>query len=230
MTDHTERKFLDGTASTGAYLIVALRGDVALGIRPLGMVDGASMSAPGKSYLHARLRSARAPVGMAAQYADDGGHDVVKLGDQKLGFDEAWPELDFAKLDDSRASTIIGVFLRGSLKTEPEVVLQRLEEQDFLLRMADYVAERAGHDNLILRPMAIAAWLHEQLDPGMAKLKAQVAAAAEFAQHVEDNVEMFGFQSALLAKLYKKHMPTDAPGADDEPDELDHEPDFDPAP
>ena len=225
MTDHTERRFLDGTASTGAYLIVALRGDVALGIRPLGMVDGAAMSVPGKTYLHARLRSARAPVGMAAQYADDGSQ-VVKLADQKLGFDEAWPELDFAKLDDSRASTIIGVFLRGSLKTEPEVVLQRLEEQDFLLKMAEYVAERAGHDNLVLRPMAIAAWLHEQLDPGIAKLKAQVAASAEFAQHVEDNVELFGFQSALLAKLYKKHLPADA----EADDVLDHEPDFDFAP
>jgi hypothetical protein len=225
MTDTTQRRFLDGTASTNAYLIFALRGDVALGIKPLGLIDGAPMNAPGKSYLHARLRSARAPVGLAAQYGSDGEHNVVKLTDQKLGFDEAWPELDFAKLDDSRASTVIGVFLRGSLNSDPETVLQRLEEQDFLLRMAEYVAERAGHDNLILRPMAVAAWLHEQLDPGMAQLKAQIAASAEFAQHVEDNVELFGFQSALLAKMYKKHMPP--PGTayvDHDPDDDDLEP------
>lgn len=226
MTDNIERRFLDGTSSSKSYLIIARRGDIALGIRPLGIGDGGGMGVPGKSYLHARLRSTKAPVGMAAQYASDGAQKVVKLGDQKLGFDEAWPELEFAKQDKERASTIVGVFLRGSLRHEPATVIARLEEEDFLLKMAMYVAERVGPENMIMRPIAIAAWLHEQLDPMLGKIKGQIAASAEFAQHVEEHVEVFGFQAALLNKLYSKHQPAshdpDDQGDDpDDPDEQD---------
>ena len=216
MTDTTERRFLDGSSSSKSYLVIALRGDIALGIRPLGLSDGSGMGAPGKSYLHARLRSCKAPTGMAAQYASDGEENVVKLGDQKLGFDEAWPNIDFTKRDDQRASTIVGVFLRGSVHHDAMKLVQRLEEEDFLLKMATYIAERVGPENMIMRPIAIAAWLHERLDPMVSHLKSQAAASGEFAQHVEEHLEVFGFQAALLNKLYSKHHP-----ASHDPDDQD---------
>lgn len=217
MTDNAGLRFLDGSSSYKSYLIIALRGDVALGIRPLGMLDGSSMGVPGKSYLHARLRSAKAPVGLAAQYTADGEENVVKLGDQKLAFDEAWPDIEFHRVDPERSSTMVGVFLRGSITLEPKVVLDRLDEEDFIGKMALYVTEKAGPENMILRPQAIAAWLHEQLDPMFKQVKAKIAATEAFSKHIDSHVEVFGFQAKLLAKLYDKHQaPSHDP--DDDPD------------
>lgn len=205
MLDNSQKQFLNGSQSHKSYLMFAVRGDVALGIRPLGIVDGAGMGASGKSYLHARVRSCRAPKDFLAQYGLDENGSVVKLADQKLGFDEAWPEIEFDKADDERASAIVGVFLRGSLSHDPEVVLKRLEEEDFLLKLAEYVCDRAGYEHLVMRPLAVAGWLHEKLDPEIGKFKAKLKAHAEFGQHAEEHVEVFGFQTSLLNKLYKKH-------------------------
>lgn len=207
MTNNAELRFLDGSSSTESYLIIALRGDVALGIRPLGMDDGSTMGGPGNSYLHARLRSAKAPIGMAAQYAADSDHNVVKLFDQKLSLQEAWPNIWFDKVGEDRCSTIFGAHLPGSITTEPELVLQQIEEEDFLGKMARFVVETAGVENMILRPTAIAAWLQEEFDPMFKEIKLDFEFSEACARHFKKNIGVFGFQEVSLNDLLAKQQP-----------------------
>jgi hypothetical protein len=51
--------FIDGSGSHSSYAAVARRGSIFLGIRFSGLTDGQQLGVPGKTYLHARMRSAR---------------------------------------------------------------------------------------------------------------------------------------------------------------------------
>jgi hypothetical protein len=62
LADRRRLAFIDGTSSQRSYAAVARHGHVFLGIRFLGLADGGQLGVPGKTYLHARVRSARDQV------------------------------------------------------------------------------------------------------------------------------------------------------------------------
>ena len=96
--------FIDGTSSQRSYAVVARRGHVFLGVRFLGLVDGDQLGVPGKTYLHARVRSARDQA-LADKLDLEGGPDnVINLFPPQLALDEAWPGFTFEKIDGERAS------------------------------------------------------------------------------------------------------------------------------
>ena len=89
--------------------MIARRGDIFLGIKLTGLMDGSKLGLPGKTYLHARVRSARNPE-LAEQLGQD---NAVSLFGQNLAPEAAWPNFTFAKIDDKRASLVLGLFIGG---------------------------------------------------------------------------------------------------------------------
>ena len=136
--------FMDGTGSQGSYAAIARRGSVFLGIRLLGLMDSIKLGVPGKTYLHARVRSARSHVLAQQLDLEAGAENVVNLSQHQLALDAAWPNLTFEKVDEERASLLLGVFIDGSFPEETDLVVDRLEKADLFRKFVDYLINRAG--------------------------------------------------------------------------------------
>ena len=141
--------FIDGTSSQLSYAVVARRGHIFLGVRFLGLADGDQLGVPGKTYLHARVRSARDQA-LADKLDLEGGPDnVINLFPPQLALDEAWPGFTFEKIDAERASLILGMFINGSLIDDTDAVIARIEEANLFRKLVDCVIDRAGPEHSI---------------------------------------------------------------------------------
>jgi hypothetical protein len=68
----------------------------------------------GKTYLHARVRSARDQALADQLDLESSADNVINLFQPQLALDEAWPGFTFEKIDAERASLILGMFINGS--------------------------------------------------------------------------------------------------------------------
>ena len=141
--------FMDGTESHSSYAVISRRGDIFLGIRVSGLTEGSLLGVPAKSYLHARVRSARSQKLAEQLDTENGAENVVNFSDQQLSLDAAWPNLSFDKVDSKRASLGIGLFIQGSLVDDAVAVVTRIEKADLFRKLVDYVIEQAGPENRI---------------------------------------------------------------------------------
>ena len=203
--------FIDGTSSQRSYAVVARRGHVFLGVRFLGLADGDQLGVPGKTYLHARVRSARDQA-LADKLDLEGGPDnVINLFPPQLALDQAWPGFMFEKVDAERASLILGMFINGSLIDDTDAVIRRIANADLFLKLVDYVVDRAGLEYGIARAKLVAMWMADQLKPpaGLKQAaehqKIVLAAQKEFAELVEGQVEVVGPHLQQLNTIYHKH-------------------------
>jgi hypothetical protein len=204
--------FINGTSSQRSYAVVARRGHVFLGIKFLGLADGDQMGVPGKTYLHARVRSARDQA-LAGQLDLEGGPDnVINLFPPQLALDEAWPGFTFEKIDAERASLILGMFINGSLIDNPDAVIARIEEANLFRKLVDSVIDQAGPQYGIARAKLVAMWMLDQAKPSLAGLKKAaehqkivLAAQKEFAELVQGQVEVAGPHLQQLNTIYHKH-------------------------
>ena len=204
--------FIDGTSSQRSYAVVARRGHVFLGVRFLGLADGDQLGVPGKTYLHARVRSARDQA-LADKLDLEGGPDnVINLFPPQLALDEAWPGFTFEKIDAERASLILGMFIDGSLIDDTDAVIARIEDANLFRKLVDCVIDQAGPEHSIARAKLVAMWMFDQAKPSLAGLKKAaehqkivLAAQKEFAELVEGQVEVVGPHLQQLNTIYHKH-------------------------
>ena len=206
--------FIDGTSSQRSYAVVARRGHIFLGVRFLGLVDGDQLGVPGKTYLHARVRSVRDQALADKLDLEVGPDNVINLFQSQLALDDAWPGFTFEKIDGERASLILGMFINGSLIDDADVVIKRIEEASLFRKLVDYVIDRAGPQYGIARGKLVAMWMADQAKPSLAGLteaaehqKIVLAAQKEFAGLVEGQVEVVGPHLQQLNTIYLKHHP-----------------------
>jgi hypothetical protein len=204
--------FIDGTSSQLSYAVVARRGHIFLGVRFLGLADGDQLGVPGKTYLHARVRSARDQALADKLDLEGGPGNVISLFPPQLALDEAWPGLAFEKIDTERASLILGMFINGSLIDDTDAVIARIEEASLFRKLVDCVIDQAGPEHSITRAKLVAAWMLDQAKPSLAGLKKAadhqkivLAAQKEFAELVEGQVEVVGPHLQQLDTIYHKH-------------------------
>lgn len=100
------------------HAVISRRGNIFLGIKFSGLTDGSNFGAPGKTYLHARVRSARDQALAEELDLEEGPSNVVSFVEKQLALDEAWPKLSFEKVDDHRASLLVGMFIQGTLPAD----------------------------------------------------------------------------------------------------------------
>jgi hypothetical protein len=172
------------------------------------------LGVPGKTYLHARMRSARDQALAVKLDLESGADNVIDLLAQQLALDEAWPAFTFEKVDAERASLHLGMFIDGSLIDDTDTVIARIEEVGLLRKLVDYAFHGAGSEYRIARAKAFATWLSHQAKPTLDDLKKDaahhkiaVAAQKEFAEIVEGKLEIVASYAQQLNAIYQKHKP-----------------------
>lgn len=194
-----------GTYGHKDYLVIAGKGNVALGIKPNNISPGAAFGHPGTVWFGARLRSARAD---GLDYKPDGDDNVVKFQKNPENLWDAWPGIVWEKQDEKRASTTIGVLLRGSLDGQIEdakLLLDKMKSGKLSEQMAEYLAGLAGAENLIMQPDEIADWLTQNVYGKIAgKLEKAIEARQIVEQEMEKSIGTFGMQAQILKKAYAK--------------------------
>ena len=146
MPAEKEFKMMPGTQSGPSYMAFARNGGMALGVKFIAIKEGAALGVADTTWIGARLRSA--PEG--GLFAEENGK-VVKLQKYADSPAEAWPEIIWQKADDYRASTVTGVFLRGSFKGSAEyraTLIEALAGKKLVNQMVDYLVQVAGIENL----------------------------------------------------------------------------------
>jgi hypothetical protein len=205
--------FLDGTSSTQSYVVVARRGNVFLGIRFTGLEDGAQFGLPDKTYVRVRMRSARSPNLAAELDTATNAKNVVPLVQPQLTPGDAWPQLKFEKVDGERASLVVGLFIQGSVATDPAVVLARIRKGDLFEKLVAYTTAHAGAENCVTGEQVVSCWLAGQAEPTLRELKkkvvVQLAMAAtqkEFEAEIEGQMEVVSPHMQQLRGLFQKHV------------------------
>jgi len=201
MTTQANAKMMPGSQSGATYFAFARKGNVALGIKPYGIMNGEKFGVSGTTYFLARLRSA--PAG--GLFADDAPQKVVKLQKAPENLWDAWPGVEWEKKSAERASTTIGIFLRGVFSKDTaqlEKLLGQLESGKMTTQMADYLISLAGVDNLIVTKRELQQWLESQYKPIIDSIVEQIAKSKQVAEEMESSVGVFGMQAAILKKVY----------------------------
>lgn len=212
-----ELPMVNGSSSTASYAVVARKGKVLLAIKPNAIMPGAAWGAPGTTYIGMRLRSAPKPsyLNLKDEAPDS---NVASFSDhQELGLDTAWPDVVFEKHQPGdRASTQIGVFLRGDAKDNPKLLLDELENKKFATKAADYIIQLAGADNIIVERRDLINWFQDHYAPLFGKLAKSFEAHKKVGVAIEENVGVFGMQAVLMKKLSEANEQETAPDIDNE--------------
>jgi hypothetical protein len=202
-TEKAEPMMMLGTNGYHDYLVIAGKGDVALGIKPNSIKSGAAFGHPGTVWFGARLRSARID---GQPYTPSESSGAFQQNPENLW--DAWPGVVWEKQDDKRASTTIGVLLRGTLEgsiEEAQALLDKMKSGKLSEQMAEYLSDLAGAENLITQPDEIAAWLTANVYGKIAAgLEKQIEARKIMEVEMEKNIGTFGMQAQILKKAYDK--------------------------
>ena len=219
-------KMMVGSGGKLDYLVVARQGDVALGVKPNAVLPGKFFGQPGTVWFGARLRSAPS----AHLFKDEQQGNVVKLEKKPENHWDCWPNIVWEKQDATRASTEIGVLLRGSLdgtKEEAQQLFKELKGGKLAKKMADYLYEIAGEQNMILSRKEITDWLTENVYAKIAKeIEDTIKRKELFKEEMGKNIGVFGMQAQILKKVYDT-VKAKGEEADDEEEEFDEDIDAD---
>ena len=192
-----------GSAGKLDYLAIARKGNLVLSVKPNHIAAGEQFNVQNLTYFGARLRSA--PVGGAFKEADaEAG--VTLFGNFNAG--DAWGGIDWDKDDSDRASTQVGVFLRGSLATDPDKVLSEFVGGETTKKFADYLIAQAGDGvTAVATREEISEWLEATFAPRLKEIVESISkskkAQAAFEKEIEGSVGVFANQTSLLKKIYK---------------------------
>ena len=196
-------KMMRGSSGKFDYFAFARKGDVVLGIKPEGAAAGEGFGVKGTVYFAARLRSAPSH-GLFAE--EDAAKKVVTLQKQPENLWDAWPGVTWMNKSQERASTTVGVFIRGSFNpSKPEQMEQLLEnigEGKLTSKMAEYLIQLAGEENAICTVDELKTWLDGVFDARIAQIVEMVQKAQQVTEAFEESVGNFGMQAALLNKIY----------------------------
>ena len=214
MTTKPEPKMMGGSQTSNSYFVFARKGSIALGIKPYGIHKGSMFGADDCTYFLARLRSA--PAG--GMFDEEKKAAVVKLQKTPATLWDAWPKVEWEKKSEERASTGIGIFLRGKFGKDVEQMKKLLEGFDngkMTNKMADYLIELAGPENLIVTKRDLQQWLEGQYSVWVNKIVDSIKKSEALAAEVEQQVGVFGMQQTLLKKIYGDKNNDEMKAADD---------------
>ncbi len=201
------KQLLPGSATGPSYLLIGRRGDIALGVKMLGVVPDPGGN-PSRAYLACRVRS--------ANYGGDMEHPdqevkVVSMAEHSLTFESAWPGIKFSKVDGHRASAIVGVYTRADLRKDPAGAVKDAIEGGHIEQLVAFIADAAGAEHLVLRQGAVTAWAKGELAPVLARIIEKQAAQKKYDEATEGLIGIAGFQAEQLKALLNEQPEEDPP-------------------
>jgi len=228
-------KMMRGSGGAMDYAVVARKGNMAFGVKPLAAMPGAARGLPGTTYFVVRVRAA--PAGDLFDEGEEG--NVVKLGQKFKLPREAWPNIEWMKTDKDRASTILSMFVKGTLGAGPELeqlLLDNIKDKAVGKKLTDQLVELVGADNLVAKPRHLVDFTDEQfmgaINGAIEQITHKKQAQEQMFAALEDN---FGVEQKVLKDVYaklgkshhapegdEKHEPDgeDAPEEHEDPDEI----------
>jgi hypothetical protein len=198
-------KLMEGSSTGPTYLPIARKGNVLLGVKPWGLADGGRYGCPQTTYFVAHLRSAP-ENGLFAD--EDHGQKVVKLQPNPPNLWDAWPGIDWQSKSKARASTNIGILLRGQFNGDDDdlqaTLLNQIKDGQLSKKMAAYLVKLAGPDNLILSERKITDWLEAEYAPLIVKITGSIEKVKELKALMTASIGEFGMEGEILKKVYAK--------------------------
>ena len=220
-------KLMEGSSTGPTYLPIARKGNVLLGVKPWGLCDGIRYGCPQHTYFVAHLRSAP-ENGLFAD--EDHSKKVVKLQPNPANLWDAWPDIQWQAKDKSRASTNIGIMLRGAFNGDDDdlqaTLLNQIKDGQLSKKMAAYLVKLAGPENLILSERKIRDWLESEYAPLIVKITSSIAKVKALKELMTASIGEFGMEAEILKKAFNKTKgehgddveDADEPGSEDEHD------------
>ena len=222
-------KMINGTSSSNSYAEFGRRGNIALAVKFYVLADGAMYNAPGYTFVSARLRSCWDHGAQPSQEAPASGDETVVAFPEKLTLDKAWnTDIVWEKVNSDRASTQIGVFIRGNAKDQPEILAKQLEDKKLARDMTGYLFSLLGDEShAVCTRREFADFLHEKIAPPIEGIMKQFEAAKKVVDNVDLIAGKWDTSKALLAKMYQSTTGEEAEDAEDAADSVDPEGDGD---
>jgi hypothetical protein len=206
-------RMMDGTSSKQSYAVVARRGDVFLGIKFSGLAEGAQFGLPDRTYLSVLLRNARNQDLATELDLKRPADNVVEFVQPQLGLDAAWPNLSFDRVDDERASVMVGLFIHGSLDKDIPDILARIRNGDLFRKLVAHAIAAAGPENCIVKEETAASWLSHQAAPTLRELRkrfvvaqAAVLAKEEFAENMTHQGELIAPHNQNFKAVFQRRV------------------------
>jgi hypothetical protein len=211
-------KMMRGSGGAMDYAVVARKGNMAFGVKPLAAMPGAARGLPGTTYFVVRVRVA--PVGELFEEGEDS--NVVKLGQKYKLPAQAWPNIEWMKSGSDRCSTILSMFVKGALGAGPELeklLLDNVAGKAIGKKLADQIVELVGSENLVIKPRHLVDFTDEQfmgaINSAIEQIKQKKQAQEQMFAALEDN---FGVEQKVLKDVYAKLGMSKSPHGDDEPE------------
>ena len=197
-------KMMRGSGGAMDYAVVARKGNMAFGVKPLAAMPGAARGLPGTTYFVVRVRVA--PAGDLFDEADDG--NVVKLGQKFKQPSQAWPNIEWMKTGSERCSTILSMFVKGTLGAGPELeqlLLDNVKDKAVGKKLTDQLVELVGSEHLVAKPRHIVDFTDEQfmgaINGAIEAISQKKLAQEQMFAALEDN---FGVEQKVLKDVYAK--------------------------
>ena len=122
------------------------------------------------------------------------------------------------KVDSSRASTSIGVFIESEFKHGP-AALKKLKDnvcdRKLSKKLAEYLTSLIGDAEPVYSQGELANWLESQFAPVIERIAKAMVFETEVAKEAKASVGSFGMQAALLKKAYDATKDDPEAGEDD---------------
>jgi hypothetical protein len=193
-----------GSSGAMDYAVVARKGNMAFGVKPLAAMPGAARGLPGTTYFVVRVRVA--PVGDLFDDGEEG--NVVKLGQKYKSPTQAWPNIEWMKTGSERCSTILSMFVKGTLGAGPELeqlLLDNVKDKAVGKKLTDQLVELVGSEHLVAKPRHIVDFTDEQfmgaINGAIEQISQKKQAQEQMFAALEDN---FGVEQKVLKDVYAK--------------------------
>ncbi len=213
-----------GTGKHLDYIVVARRGEIALGVKPYPIFTGPTkkngLVEQATAIITFRLRSMRAPQ------LFEGDTNVVKLADKSLTTTSAWPAVELWEkkerhenvgdklVEDFYSSTSIGAPLLGDLNTDQETILKQLEGTEVWENLGVFLKAVAGEDNMVISEGELIEWLKAFYQPVVDGIRKNQEMNAELTQKLTSDIGVFRVWSKAYKDVHDKHNPQSEEVAD----------------
>lgn len=198
-----EFKMMPGSTTGETYLLLGRKGNMAIGIKPTVVMKGEAFGSHGTTWFGSKLR-----VAPGGGLLEDEEGTVVSLAN-KVKYDrpkDALPNITWDNDGSDRASTTIGVLLKGEPDGDPESMqtfLDQINNGALAKKMSAYIVGLIGVEHLTISEEDIAEWFDGHYQKIVKSIMKRIEMTKQVASAMEDTMGMVGVQADILKKVYQ---------------------------
>jgi len=190
--------FMDGSTSKKSYLKISQMGNMAVGLKILGLAPSEVFGVTGQTIFAYKIR-------VAPDTATPQQGQIYAMPA------EAFPNIEWQKSDATRASLGLSMFFPASLTTDStagaEIILERLESS-LAERIYTDIAQHIGEEYIRENRETIITWLDQEIDTFRQLLKKFIEGKTAVTQTYSENGETLTFMENSIKQALSAKKPT----------------------